>query len=60
MEMDYTQYNNIIKIKTFDIVANPGFGAATISNNFNIFPPKNVLRKRKIENLLDFFDKTTK
>lgn len=43
MEMDYTQYNNIIKIKTFDI-----------------FPPKNVLRKRKIENLLDFFDKTTK
>jgi len=56
MEMDYTQYNNIIKI--IDIVANPGF--ATISNNFNIFPPKNVLRKRKIENLLDFFDKTTK
>lgn len=60
MEMDYTRYNNIIKIKTFDIVVNPGFGATTISNNFNIFPLKKVLRKRKIENLLDFFDKTNK
>ena len=56
MEMDYTLYN----IKTFDIVANPGFGAATITNTMSIFPPKNVIRKKKIENLLDNFDKSTK
>ena len=56
MEMDYTQYN----IRTFDIVTDPGFGAATITNTMSIFPPKNVIRKKKIENLLDNFDKSTK
>jgi hypothetical protein len=56
MEMDYTLYN----IKTFDIVANPGFGAATITNTMSIFPPKNVIRKKKIQNLLDNFDKSSK
>lgn len=55
MEMDYTQFN----IKTFDIVANPGFGAATITNTMSFFP-KNVIRKKKIENLLVNFNKSTK
>jgi hypothetical protein len=55
MEMDYTQYN----IKTIDIVAQPGFGSTTITNTISIFP-KNVIRKKKIENLLDNFDKSTK
>ena len=55
METDYIQYN----IRTFDIVANPGFGAATITNTMSIFP-KNVIRKKKIENLLDNFDKSIK
>lgn len=56
MEMDYTLYN----IKTFDIVVQPGFGSATITNTMSIFPPKNIIRKKKIENLLDNFDKSTK
>jgi hypothetical protein len=56
MEMDSTQSN----IKVYDIVANPGFGSATITNAMSIFPPKNVIRKKKIENLLDNFDKSTK
>lgn len=55
MEMDYTLYN----IKTFDIVGDPGFGTATITNTMSILP-KNVIRKRKIENLLVNFDKSTK
>ena len=46
MEMDSTLY----KIKTFDIVADPGFGSAAITNTMSIFP-KNVIRKKKIENL---------
>jgi len=45
MEMDYT----LFKIKTFDIVADPGFSSATIS----IFP-KQYIRKKKIKNLFDF------
>jgi hypothetical protein len=55
MEMDYILYN----IKTFDIVADPGFGAATITNTMSILP-KNVIRKKKIENLLTNFDKSSK
>lgn len=55
MEMDSTQSN----IKVYDIVANPGFGSATITNTMSIFP-KNVIRKKKIENLLANFDKSTK
>jgi hypothetical protein len=54
MEMDYTLYN----IRSFDIVVNPGFGATIITNT--IFPLKNVMRKKKIENLLDNFDKSSK
>ena len=56
MEMDCTLY----KIKTYDIVANPGFGAATITNTMSIFQPKNFIRKKKIENLLNNFDKSSK
>ena len=56
MEMDYTQYN----IKTYDIVANPGFCSATITHTMSIFPTKNVIRKKKIENLLEKFDKSSK
>ena len=55
MGMDYTLYN----IKTFDIVAYPGFGSATITNTMSIFP-KNVIRKNKIENLLNLFNKSIK
>ena len=55
MEMDYTLY----KTKTFDIVADPGFGSATITNTISVFT-KNFIRKKKIENLLDFFDKSSK
>jgi len=56
MEMDSTQSN----IKVYDIVVNPGFGSATITNTMSIFPPKNVIRKKKIENLLVIFDKSSK
>ena len=56
MEMDSTLY----KIKTFDIVADPGFGSTTITNTMTIFPPKNVIRKKKIENLLNNFNKSSK
>lgn len=48
MEMDYTQFN---LNNLFDLVANPGFGSATITNTMSIFPPKNVIRKKKIESL---------
>jgi len=53
-------YSTLYKIKTFDIVANPGFGTATITNTMSIFPPKNVIRKKKIENLLNNFNKSSK
>ena len=54
MEMDYTLYNMVtVKgIKTFDIVANPGFGAATITTAN--FVPRNYIRKKKIKNLFNF------
>jgi len=55
-EMDSTQSN----IKVFDIVAQPAFGSATITHTMSIFPPKNVIRKKKIENLLSIFDKSSK
>jgi len=55
METDYTLYN----IKTFDIVANPGFGSATITNIINIFPRKSI-RKIKIKNLFNLSDTITK
>lgn len=45
MEMDCTLY----KIKTYDIVADPGFSSATIS----IFS-KEYIRKKKIKNLFNF------
>jgi hypothetical protein len=47
MEMDCTLY----KIKTYDIVADPGFGSASITNT--IFP-KQYIRKKKIKNLFNF------
>ena len=55
METDYTLYN----IKIFDIVANPGFGSATITNTMNIYPRKSI-RKRKIRNLFNLSNTTTK
>lgn len=45
MEMDCTLY----KIKTYDIVADPGFSSSKIS----IFP-KQYIRKKRIRNLFNF------
>jgi hypothetical protein len=50
MEMDYTQFN---LNNLFDIVADPGFRTATITNTISIFP-KQYIRKKKIKNLFDF------
>ena len=49
-EMDYTLYN----IETFDIVAYPGFGSATITST------RKSIRKRKIKNLFNLSNTTTK
>jgi hypothetical protein len=46
MEMDYIQY----KIETFDLVPDPGFGTATLTNFFT----KNYIRMKRIRNLFNF------
>jgi len=48
MEMDYTQFN---LNNLFDIVADPGFRTATITNTIFL---KQYIRKKKIKNLFDF------
>lgn len=45
-----------VNIKTYDIVSNPGFSSNTVK--MSILPSsKNILRKKKIKNLLEFFDR---
>lgn len=46
-----------VSLKSFNIVSTPGFGTASIK--MTILPnSKNRIRKAKIQNLFDFFDKS--